>query len=52
MSKTDEILDLKRALYHAILMKADPTTSEIRIGFEICRDPDIQKLLSERLGKV
>ena len=44
-----EMLELKRKLYHAILNKKKPTDSEIRVAFEICRDPDIQKLLTERM---
>ena len=51
MSKVNDggLFELKRGLYHAILCKDCPTISEVRIAYEICRDPDIQELLNKLL---
>ncbi len=44
-----ELFEAKRKLYHALLLKDDPSTIETNIMFELSMDPTIQAHLGKQV---
>jgi hypothetical protein len=42
---------LKCELYATLLLKEDPTESEVKIMYELCMDSEVRKVLDEGMAK-